>query len=340
MQHSISLFNSHQHNDEDPYENTAFFVTDIADPQALDIVEALSQEDLAILLDRAISTLPPTTRQIVEMCYLREVPQREAAARLGLTLSALEARLHRARLQLRQLLNGPLHTDATDLGLRFPQDDSVAWSETRLWCSICGQHRLVGRFKPQPDGSINLHLRCPHCWPHYKLLHTHSMGLVQLAGLQSFRPAWKRTMQEETQRLTQALSQEHHPCPRCGRPAFAQVVRKDEQSQLPSGVPPEIQAAPIQFWVGWTCPYCRNNNICFPKEHLSAEYVSADELVFWSHPATRKFILDHPRRINGPEQLIEYAGQPAISFQLIDVSSTAQLTVIADRFTLQVLAVI
>ena len=65
---------------------------------------------MAVLLDHALGSLSSSARELVELCYLVELPQREVAARLDLSLSALEARLHRARQHLRQVLNGPLRT--------------------------------------------------------------------------------------------------------------------------------------------------------------------------------------------------------------------------------------
>ena len=53
--------------------------------------------------------LPPETRRIVEMCHLLELPQSEVAERLGISVGALQARLHRARRQLLQVLHGPLY---------------------------------------------------------------------------------------------------------------------------------------------------------------------------------------------------------------------------------------
>ncbi len=72
---------------------------------------------MALLVDRAVGSLSGSAREVVELCYLLEVPQREAAARLGFSVSALEARLHRGRHQLRQALNGPLRAEAEVLGL-------------------------------------------------------------------------------------------------------------------------------------------------------------------------------------------------------------------------------
>ncbi len=69
---------------------------EIADPYALDPVEELSRQDMEILLDRALAYLSEGERAAVELHYLEELPQREAALRLGLSIKALEVRLVRA----------------------------------------------------------------------------------------------------------------------------------------------------------------------------------------------------------------------------------------------------
>ncbi len=325
----VPLLSPYQLDGDESSESGAFSIINIPDPHSLDPIEALSHQDLAVLIDRALGALPGTAREVVELCYLLELPQREAALRLGLTISALETRLHRARLQLRQVLSGPLRADAESLGLALDQELAPGWRETRLWCNICGRRRLQGIFLPQPGGSVNLHLRCPDCSQLYGGDTLHSKGLVRLDGVRSFRPAWKRTMQGLTQQLMQALARGWYPCPYCGTPTPIQVVDKDEVPNLYPGV----RATPYQFWVRWYCSRC-GEGACSPGHMMSA-----DELVYWSHPVTRQFIMQHPRCLNEPDRPVEYAGQPAIRFQMADMASTARLTVLADRYTLRVLEI-
>ena len=52
-----------------------------------------------------------------------------------------------------------------------------------------------------------------------------------------------------------------------------------------------------------------------------------------------RLILQHPRLINEPDSLIDYAGQPAIRFQLRDVTSTGRLMVLAHPQMLRILAI-
>jgi RNA polymerase sigma-70 factor, ECF subfamily len=53
---------------------------------------------------RAISRLPREYRGVIELCYLQDLSQEEAARQLGLTVAALKTRRHRARKKLRHLL--------------------------------------------------------------------------------------------------------------------------------------------------------------------------------------------------------------------------------------------
>src|SRR5215472_16953063 len=68
--------------------------------QVNDPADVFSREDLLQLLRQALNLLPKQAREAVEMYYLCELPQREAAIRLGLSISALGTRLLRARQQL------------------------------------------------------------------------------------------------------------------------------------------------------------------------------------------------------------------------------------------------
>lgn len=307
-------------------ENVISAIATIADPHALDGLDALSRQDVITLLDRALGMLSDNGRAAVEACDLLELPHREAAARLGLSVSALETRLHRAHRSLRQLVNGPLRAEAESLGLILEPVAMAEWQETRLWCSICGRRRLYGMFLPtQPEGNQNLHLRCPDCAQRYGLDTVHSMGLVPLNGLHSFRPAWKRTMQELTTLLTSALACDGHPCPRCGTQAFIEVV--DSNDAITSS------SHPYQFSIRWQCHHCGE------RVYSAGELPSVSEIVCWSHPQTRQFILQYPQLLQMPARQVEYAGQPAICVQISDTTSATSITVLAHRQTLNILMI-
>jgi RNA polymerase sigma factor (sigma-70 family) len=312
----------------------------IADNDLDDPVEALNRQDLLLLLDRALALLSEPAREAVELCYLRELPQREAMDRLGLSLSALEARLFRARRDLRRLFNGPLRAEAEAFGLAQDDEGAQGWHETRLWCIACGRRQLSGILLPQPGGGVNLHMRCRDCEQRSGLNDidsstVHSKGLSTLDGLRSFRPAWKRTMRDTAQRYTQALLAGAFRCPYCGAPATLELVDKAQLVTLPPGktLPDGLARHPYRFWAWWQC--CERQDD--PGEH--GGLFAASDLVYWSHLKSQRFLREHPRCVSEPELLTEYAGQPALRLQLADTSSAARLTMLADRQTLRVLAI-
>ena len=340
QRHLTPLLTTYPLSDERSGPGSASLPYDLPDDRIPDPLDALDREDTALLLDRALGVLPAAAREVVELCYLLDLPQREVAARLGLSLSALEGRLHRARQQLRQELNGPLRSTAEALDLPLDEHSVDGWRETRLWCTLCGRRRLMGLFLPQPDGSANLHMRCPDCELRSGLAgvdgsNVHSMGLIQLAGLRSFRPAWKRTMQGMSERFTRALVAGGHTCPYCGAATALHLVDTPHATDGAELAPPlgGLAQHPYQFWISWACPTC-HGGAC-PE----TEVFAASDLVYWSHPQTQRFMAEHPRWVSEPELLVEYAGSPALRLQMADVTSAARLTVLAHRQTLRVLAV-
>jgi RNA polymerase sigma factor (sigma-70 family) len=295
---------------------TDFLSADVPDP-----LEALNRQDMALLVDRALGGLPPATRQIVEMCYLLELSHAEMAARLKLSSGTLDVRLHRARRHLRQILHGPLRHEAEALGLQLDEVLAEGWQPTRMWCPLCGRQRLEGCFlRPKAEAGPNLHLRCPDCSRRYNQDTLHSMGLVRLAGLHTFRPAWKRTLQGLTAQITQALQQGQHPCLYCGQPAQVEVAGNGE-------------ARPYSFWLRMCCVHCGNTL------DSGGNLPSVDQVVYWSHPISQQFILEHSRWNSEPARLVEYDATIALHFQIADLDSSDHLSILADRQTLRVLAV-
>jgi RNA polymerase sigma factor (sigma-70 family) len=292
---------------------------DILDPYAFDPAEELERQDLETLLDRALGHLSLDARAAVELCYLAEIPQREAAVRLGLTIRALEARLHRARAQLRRVLGGELRADAETFGLAVGDGlaaDEVAagWRETHLWCRTCGRSRRQGVLEPLPAGGVRLHLRCPSC-----LRHVDTQGIVPLRGTRSFLPAWKRLMQYTSASLTRGVTTGWQACPFCGsQQQRVRVVRPDEVGD---------RHGKVGLKVLMQCGAC--------GEHLD---MPVGALVAWPHPEAQRFMARHPRWIQEPDVYAAYRGYTGIRVGLADVASTAHLTLLAHSQTLEVLA--
>ena len=69
-----------------------------------DLAELVERQELALLLDHAMGYLPAETRQALVAKYIEEAPLTEVAARMGMSESALAARLHRGKRALRRIL--------------------------------------------------------------------------------------------------------------------------------------------------------------------------------------------------------------------------------------------
>ncbi len=288
---------------------------DIPDPLSVDPAEELSRQDLATLLDRAMGYLPATTRKALEMHYLTEMPQSETALQLGLTINALEVRLHRARRQLRHVLSNELRTDAESFGLAVDKEMAQGWRDTHIWCFMCGQQKMVGIFELLPNGAINLRMRCPFCALPEDVDMVSTYGIVQLGNLRSFRPAIKRAMLEAPHVCKQALTQQFIMCPECGKRATVH------------GVEQRTVAFPFlnRFYIVIDCP---NDGMCFTA------IVSA----CLDHPIVQQFFVDHPRCTFGSELLIERGGQEVIQVQLLDITSTSILSLFVSPRTLEIVS--
>jgi RNA polymerase sigma-70 factor (ECF subfamily) len=291
----------------------------------IDLAEALHQEDLERLLDQALAHLSEGAREIIELCYLNELPQREVAARLGITLSSLEARLHRTRLRLRRLVHGELRPAAEELGLLLDEDESTGWRETREWCNFCGRRRLRGTFEPLANGAINFRLRCPDCSQRFGGDIYSTGGLISFSGARAFRPALRRLIRMLKEHYATdyvaALRQGWQPCPSCKSAVPVRLIG-------PGG---SLGAFADQARLIITCPRC---GIIISPAALAAYWTDATMT-----PLALAFVDTHPRWRIQPDVSTEYDGRAAFRFRMVDTASTAQLTLLADAQTLQVLAV-
>jgi RNA polymerase sigma factor (sigma-70 family) len=294
---------------------------EITDPLALDPAEELDRKDLVTLLNRAMAYLSEDTRTALNLYYLAELPQREIAPRLGLTIKALEA-----RRQLRHVLSNELRAEAETLGLAIDQEADAGWRETSFWCMFCGRQHLRGLFETLPDGRANLRMYCPDCQRHYGGDWIYSGWQHSLAGLRSFRPALKRLSQGVPRLLQDVVDRQ--TCSNCGAPAKMRLSPIDET--ISASLSPLMEG--IARWQGITL---------ILECSLEGPYATMPVgFAFWLHPAIQRFIAQHPRWIFEPETISDYAGQPALRICLTDITSAAQLLLLAHLRTLQVFAVI
>ena len=288
-----------------------------------DPLDELTRQELVTLLDSALGHLNLAAREAVSLRYLADLPTDEAAARLGLTINALEARLSRARKQLRAALNGPLRARAVEFGLALASADEAGWRETSVWCHFCGQARMRGILTDSPDGGGSLTLRCPRCWRDYGVTETSIPSMPELAGVTSFRPALKRVLghsvawNASTQRLATT-------CYSCGRPLPVRMGRLADFPELDMNTPLFSE----HYSAIYECATCG----CFGS--------GAAALAGRTHPLVWRFLLERQRWVIEPDRLVEYQGATAIRFSLHDLAADERITYFCDPTTLAVRAVI
>lgn len=76
----------------------------------LDIEDVLASRRRAELLASALATLDPAHRDVILLRDIEELSAPEAAAKLGISVSALKSRLHRARVSLRDYISERDHS--------------------------------------------------------------------------------------------------------------------------------------------------------------------------------------------------------------------------------------
>jgi RNA polymerase sigma-70 factor (ECF subfamily) len=104
----------------------------------------LDRDDLASLLDGALTLMPPAARDVLLQRYVEERTTGEIAELLGVSADAVSMRLARGKLALRRAL------------------DEAEWRPTGIWCAGCGDQKLLTR--REHDGAW-IAFRCLACDP-------------------------------------------------------------------------------------------------------------------------------------------------------------------------------
>jgi len=290
------------------YNNRCGEMADLFDPTTL-----LERDELAQLLDHALGLLPSATRMALVVRYIEETPLAEVSARLGMSESALAARLHRGKAQLRHLLMTQLRAEAASYGLVAPTDDG--WRETRIWCPVCAAYRLTGRLALDVDMFA---LRCPQCFARHPIdfARWHEPRLFN--GLTSYRAALTRLARSAYTFYQQALRDGTAPCRRCGGRAVASREYLDESSD----------ASQDPVCVRVFCPRCR------------ATATTTLSGLLLCHTETQRFWRNHPRMLALPHRRIEYHGLPVILTTFVSHDGVARLELISDERTFEAISII
>jgi RNA polymerase sigma-70 factor (ECF subfamily) len=98
-----------------------------------------TRRELAACLGPMVAQLPPLYRDAVRLADLEGLPQHEAAARAGITLSGMKSRVQRGRKALRQILDACCQIDL-DAGGRVTD-----YHPRANGCGPCGQGQGCAR---------------------------------------------------------------------------------------------------------------------------------------------------------------------------------------------------
>src|SRR5215211_7689184 len=117
------------------------FEDEFADETNLEL--ELDRHELANLLDRALSLLPPETGQMLIEHYIQQSSHVEIAKKMNLNPGTVAVRLQRGKLTLQKLFRKNLQAESIAFGLIA--SDGHSWEETNIWCIWCGRSRLLGK---------------------------------------------------------------------------------------------------------------------------------------------------------------------------------------------------
>jgi RNA polymerase sigma factor (sigma-70 family) len=277
-----------------------------------DFTVDLERAELADLLDRALALLPAESRRVLVEKYIDELPLGEIAGRLGLSAGAVAVRLHRGRLALRRVLATDLRHEADSYGVNAPADDG--WQETRIWCPICGQRRLIGKLVPSTG---EFALRCRDCTPGTDAYIAYAQLPELLHGVKNYKPALSRILSWSDEFYRRRRSGRAVLCLICGHPA---QLRDHRPSDAPEVLP---QINPLYV----TCTHCGQTTS------------TAHAAIALCLPEGQRFWKAHPRiRLRSTSE-IDAAGSHVIVSGFASLADSARFDVVTTRDTVEVIGV-
>ncbi len=286
-----------------------------------DIERDLERDELAALLDKALGLLPPASREALVARYVAESPHAEIAARLGVSEKALSMRLARGKLLLRRVLATELRDEAAAYGLASAP--AAEWQETRIWCPLCGQRRLLGRFDKSPDRG-EFTLTCPWCSARQgpgvvsatTFADVPNLGKV-LAGVNGYKVAFTRLLVWGADYYRHSLVCRAAACPKCGIPA-------------PVRLGPPAHWPPVPHTAHHLHLHCDRCGIT-PNTALAGLVLAL--------PEARHFWRAHRRIRLLPERAVDAAGRAALLVGFESVTGRGRLEVVAAADTYETLRI-
>ena len=289
---------------------TAEAVAHNAIVEEADLDLELERDDLATLLDRALTLLPADTREALIHHYIDQRSHAEIADLLGSTENAVTVRLHRGRLAFRKALATPeLRPLSASFGMAIdPESD---WQETRIWCHECGAHRMIARFC---DDRTCFQIKCPVChdFPQFQpgvyMTNVSGVGWL-LEGISSFKPAYNRAAEFMSRTYRRYLDEGVAHCLNCG----AETPLLDGK---PDFLPEEFRSMIGKHYL---CQACGSRS----DSSLAGLIIVI--------PEVRAFYRDNPRIRRLPDRFIETDGHAAVVTGYESVSDGARIEIVSKR---------
>jgi RNA polymerase sigma factor (sigma-70 family) len=281
-----------------------------------DLEVELERKELVELLDRALATLSPETREVLIARYIEESPLSELAQRLGTPTNTVAMRLQRGRLALRRVLTSEMASEALEYGLTNGDE----WEETSIWCLTCGNHRLRGLLRP---AEAKLFLSCPQCnnINHTDLANTCEADLFH--DLKRVKPALARVFGWIQRFYPTYLDTHQAPCLHCGSYVPLLLLGSLQETYNPEVIGLQHDDHGVyQF-----CQGCDTHN-----------WTSLRGLAL-ALPEGQRFMREHERIRELPEQEIEADGLATIVKRFESITDPARYEVVAARDTFQMLQV-
>jgi len=256
----------------------------------LDLENEWERRELIAVLDRALSLVPSTTRQILVARYIHELPYTTIAEQFGLSEDVIAMRLHRGRLLLRRILTTELQEAAMSFNFNLITGDE--WQTTRIWCLICGKQRLLARLPPTSE---TVAFRCPECSPdphvpEFEYLLSNASFAQLIGGLVRPKVILSRTASWAHMYFRHALAERAARCTNCNQAVDVQVTLSDDLQTL--------QHHPHVLLI--TCESCSTA----VSTSFRGLIINIPEVqTFWRHQARIRML---------PEYEVEVAGEPVI----------------------------
>ncbi|HEX6818600.1 MAG TPA: RNA polymerase sigma factor [Ktedonobacterales bacterium] len=318
LAHTVAFIRASQTEEVNPEESPEEAFAD-----DFDVAVELERKELLTLLDRALDALPAQTRIALIRHYVDESPLAEIAAQLGTNASAVAMRLHRGKLILRRMLAEDLRDALSghELSLSRPS----AWEATRLWCTTCGQHHLLGKRDAQ-EGYFELW--CPGCCPESGVVYSRNHFPALLRGVTGYRRALSKLASWSRSYYRDGIRAGIAPCISCATPMPVRHVRPGEvRAFYYKGEYERLYTSDQRHGIAFSCPAC--NTCCVSLSDTIAQWMRESQSFLRSHPRVRTL----------PERAVEVAGRAALVTVFESVTDRAQLAVVSALDTYETLRI-